>query len=902
MTRPLPLAAATALLATLALAQPAPAPAPRLHPDAGGEKWARETLGKLSLDEKVGQLFMIWVRARFMNEADPQYLDLVDAIRGYHVGSFALSVPVEGPVLVKSSPGQAALLLNRLQQESKWPLLVAADFEAGVAVRLQGATAFPQAMAFGATGRAEYAREMGRIVAQEARAVGVHWNFFPVADVNSNPANPIINTRSYGEDPQEVADMVAAYVAGSHEGRLLATAKHFPGHGDTDTDSHFGVARVGGDLARLERIELVPFRRAIAAGVDAVMVAHVTVPALEPSPDKVATTSRAIVTDLLKKRLGFRGLVVTDALDMAALTRRYAPNVGRAAVDAFEAGNDMLVIPADLGASWEAMREAVETGEIPRARLDESVEKILALKAAMGLHLSREVDVARVPELVGDPASVALGQQISDEAVTLVRDGGILPLKATAPPTSGLPYLSIPETKNRLVVVVLTADERGEAGRVVDEEIRARAPDAHVIFVDQSHAAGMTDEVLRAAGEAEKVVVTAFLAPNPGRPGEAEGEAASAQLLQALLERVGDKTVVVAVGSPYVAQSFPTIRTYLCTLSNAPVSERSAVRALFGEIPLRGRLPVTIPGVAERGAGIQRDAAVPLFSSGPPGAPPAVRGAEAPPEQIPLWANGAPGFESRRNEPEEAKDYWVRNVHNPSITAYLPPKERATGAAVVICPGGGHRLLVFDAEGREPAEFLRRLGVAAFALKYRLAREEGSPYTLEKHVREDAYRAMRLVRSRAKEWNVDPHRVGMLGFSAGGEVVALVAYAPGDGDPNAPDPVDRLNGRPDFQMLVYPGPLFVPKTVPKDAPPAFLLAANDDECCSAPVVSLLEEYRAAGVPVEAHLYARGDHAFNMGRRSTLRSIRSWPQRLADWLADSGYLEPQHPDLVRPAAR
>lgn len=261
------------------------------------------------------------------------------------------------------------------------------------------------------------------------------------------------------------------------------------------------------------------------------------------------------------------------------------------------------------------------------------------------------------------------------------------------------------------------------------------------------------------------------------------------------------------------------------------------------------------------------------------------------PEEIPLWSNGAPGFENRRNEPTVAKDWWVKNIHNPSITVYLPPPEKATGAAVVICPGGGHRELVFDAEGRDPAVYLNSIGVAAFVLKYRLAREENSPYKLETHVREDAYRAMRLVRSNAAKWNVDSHRVGMLGFSAGGEVVALIAYAPGEGNPSAADPIDRISGKPDFQMLVYPGPNGIPEVLPKDSPPAFLLAANDDACCSGPVITLLQKYHELKIPVEAHIFAQGAHAFNMGYRSKLSSIKSWPQRMADWLQDMKLLTP-----------
>jgi acetyl esterase/lipase len=255
--------------------------------------------------------------------------------------------------------------------------------------------------------------------------------------------------------------------------------------------------------------------------------------------------------------------------------------------------------------------------------------------------------------------------------------------------------------------------------------------------------------------------------------------------------------------------------------------------------------------------------------------------------QIPLWPNGAPGFENRRNEPEEAKDYYVKNIHNPSITIYLPPKEKATGAAVVIFPGGGHRLLVFNSEGRDPARFLNSIGVAAFIVKYRLFREDSTMYSFEKETREDAYRAMRLVRSNAAEWNIDTGRVGTLGFSAGGETAALVAYTAGTGDPKAPDPVDRLNGRPNFQMLVYPGPLGIPAVIPADAPPAFLIVADNDQGASPVILSLLDKYRAAKAPVEAHILSGGNHGFNMGFRSNLKAVRDWPHLMADWMDDMG---------------
>ena len=260
------------------------------------------------------------------------------------------------------------------------------------------------------------------------------------------------------------------------------------------------------------------------------------------------------------------------------------------------------------------------------------------------------------------------------------------------------------------------------------------------------------------------------------------------------------------------------------------------------------------------------------------------------PVVIPLWKNGAPGFEDRKDIPEQSKDWWVKSINNPSITVFTPPEGKANGCAVIVAPGGGFRELVFDAEGKQAAEFLNSIGVTAFALKYRLPNEKGSPYTFE-NVRQDAYRAVRLVRSRASEFRIDPHRIGILGFSAGGAVVMMVSFDKGDGDPDATDPIDRANGRPDFQMMVYPGG-DPPKKIPSDAPPAFLLCANDDEYgCDKVTIDLLEKFREAKVPVEAILLARGKHAFNMGDRSSFTAVRNWPQRMADWMNDSGFLVP-----------
>ena len=574
----------------------------------------------MSPEEKVGQLFGIRVNAQFLNDADPIWIQLRDNLGKYHIGSLVMSVPVDGAVLLRSSPNVAAELLNRLQKSSRLPLIVAADFERGASMRLTGTTVFPHAMAFGATGKTENAEVFGRISALEARAIGVHWNFFPDADVNSNPANPIINTRSFGEDPKQVGDFVAAYIKGAHEAGMLTTAKHFPGHGDTAADSHLGLAQVTGDRARLDAVELPPFRRAIEAGVDAVMVAHVTIPALDSEANQVATTSTSIVTGLLKEDMRFKGIVVTDALDMAGLTRLYMKDIGRAAVESFKAGNDVLIMPADLDASYRSVLQAVQSGEISRQRLDQSVRKILELKASLGLNKARLADPGQLSSEVAKPENVATGQRIADEAITLVRDNRkVIPLQSTSPGTAGagLPYQSLTEANNRLVVVILSEDLRTDSGRMLEHQILARASDARVIYADARSAAGMTSAVVEAVQAAEHVIAAVYVVPTAGRAMRAAGGGltnsvamndSTGSLLTAILDHAASRTIVLAMGNPYLVQDFPAIENYACAFSNASVSETAAVKAIFGEIPITGHLPVTIPGIASRGDGLERPA------------------------------------------------------------------------------------------------------------------------------------------------------------------------------------------------------------------------------------------------------------------------------------------------------
>jgi len=608
----------SALIALLALATAPGLAANPVELDARGERWARATLRKMSLEEKIGQLIMPWARVAFMNARSPESRLLHEEMRKYHVGGFGVTVFAESGMLLRSQPLEAVALTNGLQKDSKYPLLFAADFERGLSMRLNGATGFPSAMAFGATGDKELARQFGKITAQESRAVGVQWNWFPVADVNSNPANPIINTRSFGEDPAAVGDMVAAYIEGARGEGMLTTVKHFPGHGDTDTDSHLTLARANASLERLSTVELVPFRAAIAAGVDSVMIAHIMVPAIEPDPDRPASISSKLVTGLLKDGLGFHGLVVTDALDMGALTRVFPGNPRQVsaaeAVAAIQAGNDMVIIPADLDGAYHGLLTAVKRGTLSQSRINQSVLKILRMKASVGLDRNRLVDISTASDEIARPENLEFAQQVANRAVTLLLDTNkLLPLRATRETPQAA--ANGPAPPSGLVAVLFCDDSRSsEAARTFALELRQRVPDATVLDVDSTNLAYVSGDVLQAVEGAKIVVTVAEAFPSAKRVtgGQTNGSAGldlgAAQLLVSMVSSAGSKTIVAALGNPYVATSIPGIQTYLCTFSNTAGSAQALVSALFGEIPIQGHTPVTIPGVAKLGDGIMREA------------------------------------------------------------------------------------------------------------------------------------------------------------------------------------------------------------------------------------------------------------------------------------------------------
>ncbi len=605
-----------------------------------GDRWAHKTLRTLSVEEKVGQLLMVRALAEFQNVESADYQRVRNEIQRFHVGSVLLTVRADNGLLLRNPPYEAAVMTNRLQSESTLPLLVAADFERGLSMRLLATPSFPHAMAFAATGRAAYAERFGNIVARESRAIGVHWNFFPVADINSNPANPIINTRSFGEDPQQVGEFLAAYIRGSRTGGALSTAKHFPGHGDTQTDSHLTFARSSLSLDDLHNKALPPFQVAIDAGVDAIMVAHVSVPALDPDPDKVATVSRRVISDVLLGEMRFAGLVVTDAMDMQALTQLYRLNAhdtsGRAAVDAILAGNDMVLLPSDLEGAFTGLVAAVRSGEITSPELDQRVLKVLRAKAAVNLHQGRLVDIEQIASRVGRPEDMALAQEIADAAVTLVRnDSAAFALLAeekrrkTGTSPAAPPY-DIPGAGGDVsgtLALIFTDSVRADWGAALERELKARVPDAKVMFIDPSLAAPLADTAVQAAQSAKVVILALYSVPSGGKlVRTAAGQQNSVSLsldsagvVERVLQVAAEKAAVVALGSPYLATDHPGTKTYLCTFSHMPTSEVAATKALFGEIPIRGRTPVTIPGLAARGAGIERNAVARRITPAVPG-------------------------------------------------------------------------------------------------------------------------------------------------------------------------------------------------------------------------------------------------------------------------------------------
>jgi beta-N-acetylhexosaminidase len=577
--------------------------------DREAQRWVDTTFRKMTLDEMVGQVLMPRFAAVYTSSDSQAFDQLTALVHNAHVGGvigFGGEEPVP-PVLLNSTYGSVVLgqplamasMHNRLQAIARVPLLTAADFEWGVGMRIAGATKFPRAMAFGAADDEALATEAGRITAMEGRALGVHINFAPVADVNNNPRNPVINIRSFGEDPTRVGAMSTAFLRGLQRGGMIATLKHFPGHGDTGVDSHLGLPVIPHERPRLDQVELAPFRAGIAAGAEAVMVAHVEMPTLDKAPGPV-TFSQPVVTGLLREQLGFQGLIVSDAMSMNAVTQ--LGTAGENAVKAFNAGIDLILDSRDTMDAFRAMKAAVESGQIPRARLETSVRRVLSAKARLGLHRTRTVSLETLPEVVGPRRHAAVAQQISDRAVTLIKDERSHVPLALAPSASVL-YLSVLDYPAQWRIAA--------PSRTLIPALRERWPDLQAVEISDVSTPNELALVRTLANRYDAIVAGIFVRASSGS-GRLDLAPSVVRLLQELARvsaRRNQPFVAVFFGSPYVPMSVPELPAMLATFDFSDYAELSAARAIAGEIAISGKLPIALPGMFPVGHGLTRTAA-----------------------------------------------------------------------------------------------------------------------------------------------------------------------------------------------------------------------------------------------------------------------------------------------------
>ncbi|MEX1257019.1 MAG: glycoside hydrolase family 3 N-terminal domain-containing protein [Gemmatimonadota bacterium] len=584
--RALLLAPLLLLRATLPLASQDAGPG-----QSNAESWVEVTLGELTLRQKVGQMIVPWVLGDFSPADSEEFERISQLIAEHEIGGLLVS---------NGTPLDVAAKLNVFQRQSRLPLLVAADLETGAGLRLRGAvhlpggtdlggaTDFPSLMALGATGDRYLAYEMGRITAEEARAVGIHIPFAPVLDVNSNPENPIINTRSFGEDPDLVAGLGACLLRGIQDYGAIATAKHFPGHGDTDTDSHLALPIIRAGMDRLDRTELVPFRAAVGAGVGAIMTAHIALPEIAEAANLPATLSRNVLTGLLREELGFEGLIFTDAMDMDAIDRLFPGE--EAAVRAVEAGADVILLPPSPEVAIRGIMSAVLSGRIPEERINASVERILRAKAAMGLHQERTVDLEAIHRRLGLSGSREVAQEIANRSITLLTNGrNLLPLVGT-------------RSANVLSVSYRRANDL-LAGRFFNGRLRETYPQLQTAVVGADTPREEYQRLLTRARSADLVVLSLYITAV-----SSSGTVAAPEDLVEFIEAVARSerpNVVVSFGNPYLLGDFPGVQAYLLAWSGAESSQLAAARALFGEVRIQGRTPTRIPPDFAIGAGIE---------------------------------------------------------------------------------------------------------------------------------------------------------------------------------------------------------------------------------------------------------------------------------------------------------
>jgi len=574
------------------------------HPSAAALKWANKELKRMSLDEKIGQLFAVGLNATYLNQDSEAFKELRHQVVDNHVGGIVL---FRGPVY------ESVVLVNRMQQIAKEPLLISADLEAGPGMRFDDTVNFPWNMAVGATGNADYARRQGEVTAREARALGIRQIYAPVADVNNNAANPVINVRSYGEDPASVAKLVAAFVEGAQHGGVMATAKHFPGHGDTATDSHRGLPEINVTRERLNSVELVPFRAAVNAGVGAVMDGHIGLPlidstAITPLPREVKvgpietdselvvengtmpTTLSPVMNKILRDELNFDGLIVTDAMSMSGLTLYFTQQ--EASVRALEAGADLLLKPADTDAAFRGVRDAVKSGRLTEKRIEESARKALAAKYDLGLVQQRITPVEGIDQIVGGRETLKLADEIAAHAITLVRnDDKLLPL-------------SLPAKATVFNLAVTNGDDRAVVAQPFVATLVRSGWKVITIVLDDRSSPAEVKKVLELSARADLVIASLYGRVRTGQARSVALPEPGAKALEGLIDRK-TKMVAISFGNPYLLSSFPKLRTYMVAYGDMQSLQEAAAEALLGHQEITGRLPISLPGLYPRGTGIQ---------------------------------------------------------------------------------------------------------------------------------------------------------------------------------------------------------------------------------------------------------------------------------------------------------
>jgi beta-N-acetylhexosaminidase len=575
-------------------------------PSQDATKWADKQLARMSVEEKIGQLIAVGVNATFLNQDSDAFKALRHQVVDNHVGGIIL---FRGPVY------ESVVLVNRMQELAKYPLLISADLEAGAGMRFDDTVNFPWNMAIAATGNPDYARRSGELTAREARAMGIQQIYAPVSDVNNNAANPVINVRSYGEDPADVSRFVAAFVQGAQNGGVIATAKHFPGHGDTATDSHRGLPEIDVSRDRLNSVELVPFRAAVDAGVGAVMTGHIGLPLIDstvikPLPKNVKlgpidtndageivsetgtmpTTLSPVMNGILRKDLNFEGLIVTDAMSMSGLTIYFTQE--EASVRALEAGADLLLKPADVDAAFRGVHEAVKKGRLTEQRIDQSVRKLLAAKYDLGLVQQRITPLEGIDRAVAGKQANELADDIAADAITLVRnDAGVLPLK-------------FQDSSRVFNLAITNGDDRATIAQPFMWAMGRQGIKVETVVLDDRSSDAEVKKAIEAATRANLVIVSMY---GRVRSGQARSVALPEPGAKALNELIDRKLPMVGIsfGNPYILMSFPKLQTYLVAYGDMPSLQEATARGLTGQIEISGHLPISLPGMYARGSGIQ---------------------------------------------------------------------------------------------------------------------------------------------------------------------------------------------------------------------------------------------------------------------------------------------------------